>query len=122
MLFFLFGNSLLTMSYSLDLRKRAITLVEEGVLPRGVIAKLLSITTQTLRNWLKRTELQASKTGAKTPRKLPIEKLQQVIDETSDATLSEYAELLGVTPQAVFYACKRNKLTRKKNHALPRTK
>ena len=28
--------------------------------------------------------------------------------------MSGYAERLGVTPQAVFYACKRNKLTRKK--------
>ena len=109
------------MSYSLDLRKRAIALQTQGFKQKA-IAQLLSITTRTLYNWLKRPQLQASKTGAKTPTKLPIEKLQQALDEQPDATLSEYAELLGVTPQAVFYACKRNKLTRKKNHAIPRTK
>jgi transposase len=112
------------MSYSLDLRKRAITLVEEGVLPKSVIAKLLSITTQTLRNWLKRPELEASKTGAKAPSKLPTQKLEQALDQTPDATLAEHAQTLGVSLTTVFYACKRNKLklTRKKNHALPGTK
>ena len=110
------------MSYSLDLRKRAIALVEQGDLTKGMIAQLLSITTQTLRNWLKRPELQASKTGAKAPSKLPLEKLEQVIEENPDATLREYAQTLGVSLTTVFYACKRNKLTRKKNHAVPRTK
>ena len=110
------------MSYSLDLRKRAIALVEQGDLTKGMIAQLLSITTQTLRNWLKRPELQASKTGAKAPSKLPLEKLEQVIEENPDATLREYAQTLGVSLTTVFYACKRNKLTRKKNHAVSRTK
>jgi|688.fasta_scaffold632959_2 transposase len=109
------------MSYSLDLRKRALALQTQGFKQKA-IAQLLSITTRTLYNWLKRPELEASKTGAKAPSKLPNEKLQQTLDENPDATLAEYAEALGVTPQAVFYACKRNKLTRKKNHAVPRTK
>ena len=110
------------MSYSLDLRKRAIALVEQGDLTKDMIAQLLSITTQTLRNWLKRPELQASKTGAKAPSKLPLEKLEQVIEENPDATLREHAQTLGVSLTTVFYACKRNKLTRKKNNAVPRTK
>jgi transposase len=76
----------------------------------------------TLKRWRKRPKLQPSKTGAKAPKKLPLEKLQQALDENPDATLAEYAEILRVTPQAVFYACKRNRITRKKNHALPRTK
>jgi transposase len=121
-LLFFFWEALLSMSYSLDLRKRAIALVEQGDLKKGVIAQLLSITTQTLRNWLKRPELKASKTGAKSPRKLPLEKLQKALDQTPDATLKEYAQTLGVSLTTVFYACKRNKLTRKKNHALPRTR
>ena len=109
------------MSYSLDLRERAVALQKQGM-KQKTIAQLLSITTRTLYNWLKRTELQASKTGSNTPRKLPLEKLQQVIDANPDATLAEYAQLLGVTPQAVFYACQRHKITRKKNHAVPRTR
>jgi transposase len=109
------------MSYSLDLRKRALALKTQGFKQKN-IAQLLSITTRTLYNWLKRPQLKASKPGPTAPTKLSIQTLEHALDQTPDATLAEYAQTLGVTPQAVFYACKRNKLTRKKNHALPRTR
>jgi transposase len=108
------------MSYSLDLREKALLFLAEST--QVETARIFQVGLSTLKRWLKRPKLQALKTGAKTPKKLPLEKLQQALDETPDATLAEYAEILGVTPQAVFYACKRNKLTRKKNHALPRAK
>jgi transposase len=71
----------------------------------------------TLKRWLHRPKLEASKTGAKDPSKLSTEKLQHALDENPDATLEEYAEPLCVTPQAVFYACKRNKVIRKKTRS-----
>jgi transposase len=108
------------MAYSLDLREKALGYLKESTLIET--ARIFQVGLSTLKRWLKRPELQASRTGTKTPRKLPTEKLQQVLDENPDATLAEYAELLGVSLTTVFYACKRNKLTRKKNHALPRTK
>jgi transposase len=107
------------MSYSLDLREKALLFLAEST--QVETARVFQVELSTLKRWLKRSKLEASKTGAKTPRKLLLEKLQQALDENPDATLSEYGKILGVTPQAVFYACKRNKLTRKKNHVLPRT-
>ncbi len=53
--------------------------------------------------------------------KIVTEKLRQAIEEKPDAYLHELAKQFDCTPQAVFYALKRMKITRKKRH-LPTAK
>jgi transposase len=51
-------------------------------------------------------------------RKIDLEKLKQAIEEKPDAYLSELAAQFDCTPQAIFYALKRLKITLKKDFYL----
>jgi transposase len=109
------------MAYSVDLRERVVASVKGGM-TQTLAAQLFLVNRVTLHRWLKRTDLTPKKTGTKAPTKLALASLEQALDENPDATLTELGHVLGVTPQAIFYACKRNKITRKKNHAVPRAR
>jgi len=52
------------------------------------------------------------------PTKICPIRLKSYINENPDSYLEEIAEVFNCTPQAVFYALKREKLTRKKNPKL----
>jgi transposase len=113
-------------SYSIALRERAIKFVEaENGSPKEACA-VLGIHSSTLTKWLKRYR----QTGEIAPRprhnyrtqKVDIEALKQNIRINPDATLPELAVSFGVFPSTIFYHLKKLGITRKKNHALCRTK
>ena len=49
------------------------------------------------------------------PTKICPDRLKAYVKENPDSYLSEIAEIFNCTPEAVFYALKRLKITRKKN-------
>lgn len=106
----------MTRAYSLDLRERVIQYIENGH-DKQSAATLFSVGIATVYRWLKRKSdtgsLKASK-RARAYQRIDNEQLKKYIEENPDAFLSEIAEKFSVTEQAIFYALKRLKITRKK--------
>ena len=105
------------MSYSLDLRKRVIKYVEDGGTQEKA-ASIFNVSPKTVTNWVRRKKEGdlSPKTREAKPRKINYDSLRKYIEKHPDAYLREIAEELGVTLQAVFYACKRLRITLKKRH------
>jgi transposase len=105
------------MSYSLDLRKRVIKYVENGGIQEKA-ASIFGVSPKTVSNWIrkKREGNLSPITRENKPRKINYDSLRKYIEKHPDAYLREIAEELEVTPQAVFYACKRLRITLKKRH------
>lgn len=105
------------MSYSPDLRTCALSFIKEGG-KKTEAAKLFGVHCQTIHGWVrqeKRGQLHAARPGPKRGRKVQKAALQQAIDTRPDAILKELARDFGVHPTTIFYACKKWKITRKKN-------
>ncbi len=105
------------MVYSLDLRKKALKYIENGAsLPET--SRVFGVTTRTLSNWLQRQKQQdlAPKMHGSNPSKINNEKLKKYIEDHPDHYLREIAEAFSTSLQAIFYACKRLKITLKKRH------
>ena len=111
------------MSYSLDLRKRVIKYVEDGGTQEEA-ASIFNVSPKTVTNWVrkKRDGDLSPKTRLAKPRKINYDSLRKYIEKHPDAYLREIAEELGVTLQAVFYACKRLHITLKKDTRLSGTR
>lgn len=103
------------MTYSLDLRKKALEYLEKGGTEEAAAAAF-GITTRTLSNWKRRKREQnlAPKPRRLSPSKIDSEQLRQYIQEHPDAYLREIALEFESTLQAIFYACKRLKISLKK--------
>jgi len=104
------------MTYSYDLRKKALDYIEKGG-SKVEASQIFGVTVQTLINWVKRKnvgKLMPNPSREKKPQKLNAEKLKTYIEKHPDSYLREIAEEFGVTITAVFYACKRLKITLKK--------
>lgn len=104
------------MTYSYDLRIKALDFIEKGG-SKVKASQIFGVTVQTLINWAKRKRLgnlTPNLTREKKPQKLETEKLKAYIEKNPDRYLREIAEEFGVTITAVFYACKRHKITLKK--------
>ncbi len=103
------------MVYSIDLRQRALNYIANGG-SRLEASKIFGVTVPTLGNWLSRQRQQdlAPKINGSKPSKIDSEKLKKYIEEHPDSYLREIAEKFNSTLQAVFYACKRLKITLKK--------
>lgn len=104
------------MTYSYDLRKKALDYIEKGG-SKVEASQIFGVTVQTLINWVKRKyagKLMPSASREKKSQKLEAEKLKTYIEKHPDRYLREIAEEFGVTITAVFYACKRLKITLKK--------
>ena len=104
------------MTYSYDLRIKALDFIEKGG-SKVKASRVFGVTVQTLINWSKRKRsgnLTPNRKRETKPRKLEAEKLRTYIEKYPDQYLREIAEEFGVTPTAVFYACKRLKITLKK--------
>ncbi len=103
------------MTYSLDLRKQALKYIK-NVGTRKEASVIFSVTTRTLSNWISRERQQilAPNKRRPSPSKIDSNKLKQYLQKYPDAYLKEIAQESGVTIPAVFYACKRLKLTLKK--------
>jgi len=105
------------MTYSLDLRKKALKYIENGGTWKAA-SEIFEVTTRTLANWLRKKKQQdlAPKIRRQSPSKINSDKLKKYIQEHPDAYLREIGKEFGSTIQAVFYACKRLKITLKKRH------
>lgn len=105
------------MTYSLDLRTQALKYLDK-IGDRKKVAETFGITLRTLANWIrrKRENCLAPKPRRCSPSLIDSEKLQSFVREHPDAYLREIAEEFGTTLQAVFYACKRLKISLKKRH------
>src|ERR1700754_2489125 len=103
------------MVYSIDLRKKALNYIANGG-SRLEASKIFGVTVPTLGNWLSRQKQQdlAPKMNGSKPSKIDNEKLKKYIQEHPDSYLREIAKEFNSTLQAVFYACKRLKITLKK--------
>lgn len=107
------------MTYSLDLRKKALKYIENGGTWKAA-SEIFDVTTRTLANWLrKKKQLDlAPKKRRPSPSKIDSDKLKRFIQEHPDAYLREIAKEFCSTIQAFFYACKRLKITLKKGALL----
>lgn len=104
------------MAYSIDFRKRAIAFMDEGHTGKE-LREAFKVWPSEVNNWRKLLE----ETGSLKPkyrktrkRKIDLQKLQQAIERKPDAYLSELAKEFNCTPQAIFCALKRLKITLKK--------
>jgi transposase len=110
------------MVYSHDLRKKALDYINQGK-SKAETSRIFGITVQTLITWCKRKnqgKLAPNTTRNRQPQKLEVEKLKAYIAKNPDSYLREIAEEFKVTTSAVFYACKRLKITLKKRHHFTR--
>lgn len=105
------------MTYSIDLRKKALNYIENGGTWR-MASEIFGVTPRTLANWLRKKKQQdlAPKARRPSPSKIDSNKLRRFIQEHPDAYLREIAKEFCSTIQAVFYACKRLKITLKKRY------
>jgi putative transposase len=100
------------MSYSLDLRKRVVECVEGG----GSVSKAVKnyqVSRATIYRWLGREELKETKVKRR-KRKLDWEALRKDIEQNPEKKLSDRAKMFGVRTNAIWYAIKEMKITRKK--------
>lgn len=106
------------MTYSLDLRKKALEYLKKGN-SKKVTALIFGVTARSLTNWEKR-ENEGSlapkkrKTGSY---KFDEHALKEYIQKNPDAYLYEIGKHFNTTAQAIFYACKRLKITLKKRRS-----
>lgn len=103
-------------AYSVDLRKRVLSYLESNN-DKKAASKLFDVGIATVYRWVR----QQKEKGHVEPhhreyvyRKLDYNLLAQYIKEHSDSFLVEIAEHFSVTEQAIFYALKKLKITRKK--------
>lgn len=104
------------MTYSHDLRIKALDYIEKGG-SQVEASRIFGITVQTLCNWAYRKRqgnLPPKQERERTPYKINNQLLKEYVREHPDAYLREIAEVFDTTAAAIFYACKRLKITLKK--------
>ncbi len=103
------------MAYSMDYRKRAVEYKEAGHTFKQ-LKEVFKIPPQTYYDWKEKLEnsYYEEKKIVERSRKINKQKLKQAVEESPDAYLRELGELFDCTPQAVFYALKKLKITYKK--------
>jgi len=101
----------LRMTYSLDLRERAVAYVRDGGAPTEA-SRIFGIDRKTIYNWLSRTELAPAPSG---PRRGKIDKaaLAQHVKDYPDAILRERAAHFGVHTNAIWSMLKTLGITKK---------
>ena len=98
------------MAYSLDLRKKVISYIENGGSPTKAAA-IFQVGRASIYRWLERVEPIEVK---RRNRKLNYLALEQDIQNNPEAKLSDRARQFEVRPSAISYALKKMKITRKK--------
>lgn len=111
--------------YSIDLRTRVVKYIEEGG-KKTEASRIFQINRGTIHRWINEYK---EKGGIKPrtrkkykTRKIEKEKFERYIEENPEAILREIAEEFKVRISAVEKACKRWKITRKKNSIIQREK
>ena len=103
------------MTYSIDLRERAVSFVQSGG-SQAEAAQIFGVTTRTLYGWMRRKELSPKRCGPRR-RKLDKAALAAHVRAHPDALLRERAVAFGVSNVAIFKAIRQMQMT-KKNDAL----
>ena len=104
------------MAYSLDMRQRALELLEEGK-SKTEISKILGTSRTSILRWSKRAsrgELAAIYPKERGGFRVDDEKLKAYVAQHPDAYQSEIAEAIGAKENTVCRALKRLKIGRKK--------
>lgn len=103
-------------AYSVDLRERVLKHLEDGNTTQSAI-RLFSVSIATIFRWIKlkrETNKLVPRKRRCTYRKIDLKKLQEYVEKHPDQYLSEIAKEFSVSIQAIFYALKKLKITRKK--------
>jgi transposase len=112
-------------AYSIDLRERVVAYVREGG-EKKLACHIFQIGRDTLYRWLRQYRAQGSVAprprGKYASRKLNDVVVAQYIAKHPDATLAELGEVFAVSGVAIWKACQRLQITRKKNAIVRRTR
>ena len=103
-------------AYSSDLRERVIHYLEKGHDKKSA-ADFFSVGIATIYRWVKQKKVTgnlAPKRRERTYQKIDNQRLKEYIEAHPEHFLREIAKEFSVTEQAIFYALKRLKITRKK--------
>ena len=104
-------------SYSLDLRERVLNYLEKNN-NRKAASLLFQVGVATIYRWISRKKEKGNVQPLCRPyayKKINDQKLVEYVKAHPDHFLSEIAQHFSLTPQAIFYALKRLKITRKKS-------
>ena len=107
---------MLVRAYSLDLRERVIEFLEKGNNTKTA-SEVFNVSQRTVQRWSQQKKERGSLEPKKREfayRKIDYQELKSHIENNPDQFLYEIAERFSVTLQAIFYACKKLKITRKK--------
>ena len=99
------------MTYSLDLRERAVAYVRSGG-SQSDASRLFNVTSRTLYNWLRREDLAPKKHGFR-HRKLDKAALFAHVRDFPDALLRERAAHFGVSEVAIWKSLRQMKIVKK---------
>jgi len=104
-------------SYSVDLRERVLQYLEKNK-NREAASRLFQVGVATIYRWIARKKEKGNVEPLRRPyvyKKIDDQKLIDYIEKNPDHFLSEIGKHFNLTLQAVFYALKRLKITRKKS-------
>jgi len=104
-------------SYSVDLRERVLKHLEKNQNKKSA-SLLFQVGIATIYRWVSRKKEKGHVRPLRREyayKKIDDQKLIEYVEMHSDQFLSEIAKHFNLTPQAIFYALKRLKITRKKN-------
>jgi putative transposase len=110
--------------YGLDLRKKVVDYIENGH-SKASACRIFAVGRATLYRWLSLKQEQgnlSARLRIRRSHKLEKERLEKFIAKHPDAYLLEIAQHMRVSGTAVFKACRRWGITRKKNLILQRKK
>jgi transposase len=108
------------MRSSNDLRKRVMEFCKKGG-TQTEAAQRFQVSRKSIYNWLhSKTPYTSKVPGPRKAHKLDWEGLRRYAEKNDDAFLKEMAEAFKVGTTAVWYALKKMKISRKKNHAVRR--
>ncbi len=102
--------------YSVDLREKVLEYLKKNN-NQVAASKLFNIGESTVRRWTSQYKQQGHVKPRKRPyafRRISPEELKKFLEDNPDLFLFEIAQHFSVTLQAIFYACKRLNITRKK--------
>jgi transposase len=100
------------MTYSTDLRKQVVEFVTNGG-TKAKVSRQYQVSIWCVNDWCKRDDLTSQPQNGR-KRKLDRSALSRHIQKYSDALLRERAQHFGVHTNAIWYASRKMKLTRKK--------
>lgn len=112
-------NYYLIMTYSIDFRKKILSIQAEGNLTLSEVSKRFGVGQASVVRWSQHIEPQ--RTRNKPTTKLHWEALALDVEEPPDSDQYERAARFGVSQQGIAYALKRLKISRKKNLPTPKS-